>query len=198
MKRTGIGMAWTAAWFASLAHAQVPKAAEEDIRAARAIIEIPAPAQPSYFWWYVALGVFLFSLAGLILWRWLSSRRPAISAMSRALKALRALEERQAQLDDEAFAAEAADVLRAYVAVAYGIAAPQRTSEEFLQECLQRKIIADPSLEKLRGFLKACDIAKFASGSLTGLDRQDMLAQVKDMVLAPLLQAEETPSNAAA
>jgi hypothetical protein len=182
----------------SLVVAQTPPATEEDIRGPRELIEIPVPENPSYFWWWVALAVIIVIVLAIIFWRWHLSRQPGASAMSKAIAALRVIEEKQTQLDDESYAAQVADVLRAYVVVAYGIAAPQRTSEEFLQECLQREIMAAPSLQNLRAFLRSCDIAKFAAGSLTAMDRQSMLGQVKDMVLAPLPKAEETPTSSAA
>ena len=182
----------------SLVVAQTPPATEEDIRGPRELIEIPVPENPSYFWWWVALATVVLIVIAIFFWRWHGSRQPGASAMTKAIAALRVIEETQSQFDDESYAAQVADVLRNYVVVAYGIAAPQRTSEEFLQECLQREIMAAPSLQNLRAFLRSCDMAKFAAGSLTAMDRQSMLGQVKDMVLAPLPKAEEPPTFSAA
>jgi len=182
----------------SMVVAQTPPAPEEDIRGPRELIEIPVPENPSYFWWWMALAAIVVIAMAMVFWRWHLSRKPGASAMSKAIAALRVIEEKQSQLDDESYAAQVADVLRAYVVVAYGIAAPQRTSEEFLQECLQREVMAEPSLQNLRAFLRSCDIAKFAAGSLTSMDRLSMLGQVKDMVLAPLPKAEKTPTATAA
>lgn len=177
--------------------AQTDPAAEEDIREARDVIAIPAEAAPSYTLWWIAAGAVVLVVAVIFFLRWLRSRRPGVSAMSAALAELRVIESGHASLDDEAFASKVADVLRAYVMKAHGIAAPQRTSQEFLQECLRQQRWDPGALEHLRLFLRSCDLAKFASVSFTSLERQSLMTQARDLVLAPLPAAEENKETPA-
>jgi uncharacterized membrane protein len=177
--------------------AQTVPAAEEDIREAREVIAIPAEPVPSYVAWWIAGGVVVLTVAVIFLMRWLRLRRPGASAMSTALAALRVIESDHVSLDDEAFASRVADVLRVYVVKVHGIAAPQRTSQEFLQECLRQQRWDKGTLEHLRLFLRSCDLAKFAALSLTASARQSLVSQARELVLAPLPAEGNKESSAA-
>jgi hypothetical protein len=180
-----------------VASAQTAPAAEEDIREVREVIAIPAEPVPSYVGWWIAGGAVVLLVAVIFLLRWLRSRRPGVSAMSAALAELRVIESGHVPLDDEAFASRVADVLRAYVVKVHGIAAPQRTSQEFLQECLLQQRWDKGTLEHLRSFLRSCDLAKFAALSLTSSERQSLVTQARELVLAPLPTEENKESSAA-
>jgi hypothetical protein len=182
----------------SPAFAQTTPAPEEDIREARGLVEIPTPPEPSYLAWWIALGVMV---AAAVIWcvvKFQRSRREKISPLGVAMARLREIETRQAEWDDETYAIHVADALRTFVVGAYGIAAPQRTSQEFLQECVRLERWQEHSLGTLRELLRSCDIAKFASGSLTALDRQDMLAKVRELVLVPLTPPQKPLDQPAA
>lgn len=182
----------------ALAHAQAPPAAEEDIREVRGLIELPAPAETSHTAWWIALSVVVAGLAAWGLVTMLRARQQAASPLGQAMQRLREIEGQQAAWDDERYAIAVADVLRHYVVAVHGIAAPQRTSQEFLQECMRQGAWPDVSLETLRALLRACDVAKFASGALTALERQDMLLQVRELILVPMKKAEQPTGEFAA
>jgi hypothetical protein len=176
-------------------NAQQAPVAEEDIRDARGLIEIPAPPETSYALWSTLLA---FTIVAALTWwilRTMRARRVATSPLAIAMQRLREIETQQAEWSDERYAIEVADVLRTYVVATCQIAAPQRTSQEFLQECMREERWPHVSLEKLRALLRSCDVAKFAAGSLSPLERQDMASQVRELVLVPVSVAEENQSS---
>ena len=184
--------------FTVASHAQQAPVAEEDIRDARGLIEIPAPAETSYALWWSLLALVIFTALTWWILRFIRARRRATLPLGVAMQRLREIESQQAEWSDERYAIEVADVLRTYVVAAYRIAAPQRTSQEFLQECVRQERWPQVSLEKLRALLRSCDVAKFAAGSLSPLQRQDMASQVRELILVPVSLAEENqPSSAA-
>lgn len=184
--------------FTVASHAQQVPAAEEDIREARGLIEIPAPGETSYALWWSLLALAIVTAFAWLILRFIRARQRATSPLAVAMQRLREIESQQAQWSDERYAIEVADVLRTFVVEAYQIAAPQRTSQEFLQECMRQERWPQDSLEKLRALLRSCDVAKFAAGSLSTLERQDMASRVRELILVPVSLAEENqPSSAA-
>lgn len=176
-------------------HAQQAPVTDEDIREARGLIAIPSQPETSYALWWILLA---FAIVAVLTWwilRSVRARRLALSPLAVAMQRLREIERQQAEWSDERYAMEVVDVLRTFVVAAYQIAAPQRTSQEFLQECMRQESWPNVSLEKLRVLLRSCDIAKFASGSLSPLERQDMASQVRELVLVPVSVAEENQSS---
>ena len=155
--------------------AQVPGAAE-DIRGPKALVEIARPPQPLpiALWLGIAAGVLLLVVAVLWWWR-LRRKRHVQSPEQIARAALAGLAAECETMTSEAFANRSAQIVRQYLEDRFGLAAPRRTTEEFLGDlahdegspiCGQR----DP----LRAFLLACDLAKFAalpldSGARAGL-----------------------------
>jgi hypothetical protein len=55
-----------------------------------------------------------------------------------------------------------ADIVRGYLERRFGILAPERTTEEFLREAREDGALAPEHKEMLGGFLRACDLVKFA------------------------------------
>jgi hypothetical protein len=155
--------------------AQAP-AAGEDIRGPKALVEIARPPQPlpASFWLGIAAGVLLLAMAAL--WWWRRRRRRQVPSPEQTARAdLTDLAVQCETMTSEAFANRSAQIIRQYLEDRFGLAAPRRTTEEFLGDlthdegspvCGQR----DP----LRSFLLACDLAKFAalpldSGARAGL-----------------------------
>ncbi len=178
--------------------AQPTPTTEEDIREIRDLIEIPVPPEPSHALWWIMSSLVVTALAAILILWIIRARRKQASALGMAMNQLREIESRQAQWSDEKFAIEVADALRRFVSTAHRIDAPQRTSQEFLLECMRVELWNGFSLETLRALLRACDEAKFASGSLTALERQNILSQVRELILAPISSAEEQKKSSAA
>lgn len=171
--------------FAAPLAAQVPAAAAEDIRGPKALVEIPQPAKPPVARW---LGLGGGALALALAWLWWRKRRARQRFQSPpeiALAALAELEAGRESLTAEAFANRAADVVRYYIAGRFGLAAPRRTTEEFLR-ALSQDALADFTAESghLRAFLKSCDLAKFAGSQLDSAQRGELMQTARAFVAA--------------
>ncbi len=150
------------------------------------IRDIRAPYLIAADWRIAALaalaGVLLLGLAWWV-WRRFKSRHPQLTLLQRTLEQLEATRSLMAAGDARAFAAAVSDVLRAYVEVRFNVRATQRTTSEFLHECLGQVGSALQAHEQALGeFLKFCDLAKFARWSLNGPEMQGMLASARHFV----------------
>jgi MYXO-CTERM domain-containing protein len=133
-------------------------------------VEAPAPpfAPPASLWPYLAAAGALLALAALAFWR---RRRPRLAAAQTALPphvtALRSLARlrhapRRTAAEIDGFYVEVSRILRAYVEQRFGWRAPERTTEEFLAELEQGQRLDDGQRRALAGFLRRCDLVKFA------------------------------------
>jgi hypothetical protein len=78
-------------------------------------------------------------------------------------------------------------VVRVFIERKFGLAAPRRTTEEFLRELSTGKDGGLQSrLEPLQGFLKACDLAKFAGQDLGMGERGELVARAREIVDDPV------------
>lgn len=152
---------------------------EEDIRGPRGLIEIPTPPPADYTPWWIAAGVLAFLALAFFAWKWWKKSHTPPTAYAIALQALKAL-----PLDrpDESFANEVSAILRTYIQQRHAIAATQRSTEEFLAEIASNSTLGNHQAN-LREFLRSCDRAKFANGSLTKDDRRDLVEQARVIVL---------------
>ena len=139
-------------------------------------VEAPAPPFPPRFpwlpWGLGALGA--AALLALVLWWRRRSRRarpaeaevrlPAHVTALRALSRLRHASRATAE-EIDAFYVEVSRILRGYLEERFGLHAPERTTDEFLAE-LNAQGQASPldGLQRgaLAGFLRQCDLVKFA------------------------------------
>jgi hypothetical protein len=86
--------------------------------------------------------------------------QPHVKAM-RELARLRSAP-RRTTAEIDAFYVAVSAVLRGYLEERFGLRAPERTTEEFLQELEQSPALAGQRQE-LRAFLSQCDLVKFAA-----------------------------------
>lgn len=132
--------------------------------------ELLVPRWP--WWWWAAGGGAVLVLVLLGLW-W--RRRPRATATSPTevplpshVKAQRALarlrnEPRTTPAQIEQFYVQVSLVLRVYVEERFGLHAPERTTEEFLQEIEGSDLMAQDQRLRLKRFLAQCDLVKFAA-----------------------------------
>lgn len=116
----------------------------------------------------LALGALVLGLC-LILWSRRKSKkkksRPAIaSPYEEALAALKALQARGYHADGQTalFLDLMSQIIRRYIEGQFGLHAPERTTEEFLQEAAQSRIFVPHHKKVLSQFLEQADLAKFA------------------------------------
>ena len=162
-----------------------PPADTEDIRGPKALVEIPVPKKPPYaLWASIGGGVLLLAMAA-ILWKRHTSKQRRKSPSEVALASLAELESSRETLAAEAFANRAAQTVRQYIAERFGIAAPRRTTEEFLRDLANDKssaIIGES--DHLRVFLKSCDLAKFAGSNLDSNQRGELITAARGFIRA--------------
>jgi hypothetical protein len=164
--------------------AQAPDAAE-DIRGPKPLVEIPQPQKPDIARWLGITGAAALLVMGAWLWSKHANKQRHKSPQEIALVALAILEASRETLAAEAFADRAAQTIRQYIAERFGIAAPRRTSEEFLHDLANdtSSRLSDES-DHLRTFLKVCDLAKFAASPLDGKQRGELLGAARGFITA--------------
>ena len=159
----------------------------EDIRGAKPLIEIPVVEEAVSWLVYAGVGVAVLLLVGGLIW-WLGRKRAvAVSSEQKAIRELGELEKRGVDLAAGDFALAASGIVRVFIERRFGLAAPKRTTEEFLSELSRGK---DTSLrshaEPLRNFLKSCDMAKFAGKNLGASERGDLVSKARAFVESPV------------
>jgi hypothetical protein len=138
--------------------------AAEELRPLKPPVDIPS----GWGWlWWVAAAVALAAAAWWA-WRWWQRRRLAAPAntpppLPAHVEARRRLEAAWQLLGDpEKFTVAVSAALRWYLERRFHLPAPERTTEEFLQD-LQRTLVLQPRhKELLADFLTECDLIKFA------------------------------------
>ena len=162
--------------------AQIPDQGE-DIRGPKALVEIPVPEKPPYaFWAGIGGGVLLLAL-GAMLWRKHARKQRLKTAPEIALASLAELEAGREALAAEAFANRAAQTVRQYIVQRFRLVAPRLTTEEFLHALTKDEgspLIAES--DRLRAFLKSCDLAKFAGANLDSNQRADLIDAARGFI----------------
>lgn len=153
-----------------------PTAPEEDIRGSRPAIIIPVREKPP-IGYLIAAAATMAVVAGLVLtYRRRRIRRLSPSPLEQAREALRDIDAERTTLEAGVLAERTASVVRHFIAGNFGIAAPQRTTEEFFRSLADNSnspLLAHAEL--LQGFLKSCDAAKFAGAEFDGVERFALL-----------------------
>ncbi|MEX1114261.1 MAG: DUF4381 family protein [Akkermansiaceae bacterium] len=171
-------------------------AQDEDIRGPRDLVKIPVPETTGdALWWGLAAGLLTVAII-LFFWKRQKRRQQSKSPLSLALAGLTEIADTRGNLPAEAFANRAAQTVRQYIAAQFGIAAPRRTTEEFLNDLTKDE---DSPLvrerDSLRGFLKSCDLAKFAGVNLSPKQREELLQAARGFVessSAPIIPSKAT------
>jgi hypothetical protein len=167
---------------ASYLSAQVADAGE-DIRGPKEMVVIPVPEKPPYLLWSCIAGGVLLLVAATILWKRRTKKQRLNTPLEVALASLTALERNREALAAEAFANRAAQTVRHYIAEHFGLAAPRRTTEEFLRELAKDDgSILTGQTDHLRAFLKSCDLAKFAGSNLDASQRGELIEAARGFI----------------
>lgn len=141
-------------------------AADADLRPPRAELPLRGAGGPLRHWpWLLATALALAAaVAAGILWRRAAARRVRTTAYQRAWERLERL--RRAGPPDAArldgWYVELSDSVRRYIEERFALRAPERTTEEFLQEAGRSGELSAQHRELLSAFLERCDRVKFA------------------------------------
>jgi hypothetical protein len=128
------------------------------------------PPVPIVNLWPYGIGAALLALlAAALLYGLLRRRRlPRPPALVVVPPHRRALDRLRAALDllqdPKAFTICVADTLRCYLEERFDLKAPERTSEEFLEEIRTSPVLTPRQVEILADFLTRCVLVKFAQG----------------------------------
>jgi hypothetical protein len=176
-----------------------PSATEtaEDIRPLRGPVEIPS----SYGWlWWILLALAV-AAAAYHFWRKLKSRKPAAKSVvaipphRKAKDRLRAAGELMS--DPYQFCSLVSDVLRTYVEERFNLHAPDRTTEEFMEELRSSQQLHVDHKSLLEDFLSRCDLVKFARFEPTEPELQSLLDSALRFVdeTAPVAEPSEAKAE---
>ena len=171
--------------------------AVEDIRDVKGLVEMPKP--PNYFLW-VALIVCALLLAFGI-WKLLSRQRKLveISAADRALEKLSECKVLAVEDSPEPLVLAVTGAVRTYIEERFGIAAPRRTTEEFLRDV---NAGPDPGIkpfrEDLGRFLHLCDGVKFGQSGMESEPRRDLIKGARRFIEATRVPQSETRNSKSA
>ena len=171
--------------------AQAPEA-EEDIRPLKPLVVVPKTMiemfqekKSTIVLWSGIGGGLLAITAAAIFWHRRKLKTPVKSATEIALADLKKIEASFDLVTAEVFANRAAQTVRSYIYARFGLAAPRRTTEEFLRDLAKQDglpLIGES--DHLKAFLKSCDLAKFAGSNLTTAQREDLLQSARNFVAA--------------
>jgi hypothetical protein len=148
---------------ASTNSAATNSTAAADIRDIKAPVEIPS----GWFWLWCVLGALGIALASYFAWRfWQRHRiRPRAEEViiPPHVRARRKLEQALALIyEPRPFCISVSGTLRTYLEEAFSLRAPERTTEEFLDELQSSALLSFSQKQLLGDFLMRCDLVKFA------------------------------------
>lgn len=175
-----LAVAWAAC---GAVFAQPPP--QEDIRGPKPLVEIPVVEEPPVALWAGAAGGVLFLSAAAMAWAKFMRGKRKDTPRDAALNHLSALEVTGRSVEAEAFALRATGIVRQYISDHLGIAAPRRSTEEFLRDLAKQENASWMAEgEQLRAFLKSCDLAKFAGANLDDTRRAELIQSAREFVRA--------------
>ena len=133
-----------------------------ELRDVKPPVEIPN----DWAWlWWTLLAVALLAL-GFWLWKRFRKQQAMVKASPPALPHVLARQRLQAALgviqDPREFCIRVSDALRAYLEDRFRFHAPDRTTEEFMEELRGTHLLTLDQRSSLEQFLQNCDLVKFA------------------------------------
>ncbi|MEI7731718.1 MAG: hypothetical protein WCO56_19255 [Verrucomicrobiota bacterium] len=156
------------------------------------------PTGWEWLWWTLGTLAVLAALGvgGYYFYRWLTKRAetpppvepPHVRAKRRLEAALRYLS------DPRQFCSAVSDALRVYLEERFQLRAPERTTEEFLQDLQRTEVLTKAQKECLTDFLQQCDLVKFARFEPTELTLRELLETALRLVDETAYEAVSTPA----
>lgn len=174
-----------------------------DIRDIAPPVDIPDPF--AWLWWGLAL--LALTIAALLLWLWLRKRAtqqavvPGVPAHVRAKQKLQEALSLLAQ--PKPFVIAVSDAARWYLEERFSFRAPERTTEEFLNDLQRTDRLTRDQKESLGAFLESCDLVKFAKYEPGEVELRDLhasavrLVEETEPVVTPTTGVPTELSNAA-
>lgn len=160
--------------------------ATADIRDIKAPVEIPG----GWFWLWCAVGALAVAAVSFFAWRYWRKHRAKPKTeeviIPPHVRARRKLEQALALIyEPRPFCISVSDTLRVYLEEAFSLRAPERTTEEFLDELQSSALLSFSQKQLLGDFLMRCDLVKFARAEPT-------VEQLKELHAGALRLIDET------
>ena len=185
----------------------LPDAAENlTIRGIAPPVALPPPPRTWLLASIVLIVALLAGASAFVFWRSRYRHRhgAGLSAKSLLPAHERAFLELEALVADELvdkgetkiFYQRLSGILRRYIENRLALRAPERTTEEFLEDLRTSQALAEEHKRLLEEFLQHCDLVKFAEHQPTNPEIQQAFDACKDFILQTA--AERTPVGAAA
>ena len=153
-----------------------------DIRDIAPPVEIPDPL--AWLWWGLA-GLALV-IVGLLLWRWLRQRAtqpPSIPPVPAHVRAKQKLQDALGLISQpKPFVIAVSDAARWYLEERFNFRAPERTTEEFLNDLQRTDRLTRDQKDSLGQFLTNCDLVKFAKYEPGETELRDLHASAVRLV----------------
>jgi hypothetical protein len=149
-------------------------ASTNDLRAIKAPVAIPDP------WFWIGCGVGLLTTTAVAWWLWRRWHRqqaaPPPKPVTPPHQIARAkLREALALLHEpRPFCILVSDTIRVYLEAQFDLHAPERTTEEFLEELQTSSVLSYEQKQALGAFLTSCDLVKFARYEPTQVELQSI------------------------
>ena len=167
------------------------------------LVDIRAPVYVFDQWWllFTVIGIGLIAV-GLLIWFVLRRKNlpPTLPVIVPAHE--RARQKLQAALDlldkPKPFCILVSDAVRLYLEERFDLQAPDRTTDEFLDELRWRPVLSSGQKDLLRDFLVRCDLVKFAKVELAPNDLQGLYNSALTLIdQTALTEAPPAPVAAA-
>lgn len=141
---------------------QTTTPAVADIRDIAPPLEIPDPL--AWLWW--GLAALALVVVILLLWLWLkkrAARLPATPVVPAHVRAKQKLQDALSLISQpKPFVIAVSDAARWYLEERFNFRAPERTTEEFLNDLQRTDRLTRDQKDSLGAFLESCDLVKFA------------------------------------
>lgn len=167
-----------------------------DLRPAADPVELPVNYAMNWLWIGAGAGALL--IAAVVVWRIRRVRAVAERQLSpqelAELELGQIIQNKLSESDVKKYYVELTAVVRRYIERSTGVNAPDLTTEEFLRQIVDDAIFADEEQARLRGFLEAADLVKFAAYEPEESDIESSIQRARMFIQ---LQRETSPEVAA-
>ena len=151
------------------------------------------------YWWAIVIGLVII-VVGLIVYfkcfhgkkRTKAKKENPLSLYDRTMRQLQELKAKELWQNGQGkeYFSELTDILRGYIAKRFGVAAPEMTTEQFLQEAQSEPKLAGHEQE-LQRLLELADFVKFAKGQTLPAENQEAFTIVSSFVQSTKYTPEE-------
>jgi hypothetical protein len=177
---------------------------QDSVQAPRDITGARTPARRRNPWqiagWIAGAAALLGlgCVAHLMIRRWLRRPTPPVAPEVWALRALQELSAGDwiAAGRIREYYYRLSEVVRAYIERKFGLAAPEMTTEEFLNSLTRERTALPCEPGALRAFLTACDIVKYAGYMPDRASADDALGTARAFINSTAAAAARTPGGA--